>query len=76
MEEVNGRSSIAPMTITVQDENDNTPTFGRPYFNLTVEEDEEVRDAWEGESTCKRERERERERGGVQVMNRGIWGVP
>ena len=41
-EEASGRSSIAPMTITVQDENDNTPTFERSYFNLTVEEDEEV----------------------------------
>ena len=51
MEEVSGRSSIAPMTITVQDENDNAPTFGSSYFNLTVEEDEDVRDAWEGEST-------------------------
>ena len=37
-----GRSSIVQMTITVKDENDNTPTFERPYFNLTVEEDEEV----------------------------------
>ena len=66
-EEGNGRSSIVQMTITVLDENDNTPTFERSYFNLTVEEDEEVRNIWigghapEGE---RGERERGRERGG------------
>ena len=43
------------MTITVQDVNDNTPTFEHSHFNLTVEEDEEVRNTEESE---------ERERGG------------
>lgn len=41
-EAVSGRSSITQMTIEVTDDNDNTPTFDRSYFNLTVEEDEEV----------------------------------
>ena len=60
---VSGRSSIAQMTITVLDENDNTPTFEHSYFNLTVEEDEEVRDAWNGEHMRVRERERETREG-------------
>ena len=62
-EEVSGRSSIAQMTITVLDENDNTPTFERSYFNLTVEEDEEVRCEWQGEHMWRERREVERGRG-------------
>ena len=71
-EEPDGRSSIAQMRITVQDENDNTPTFERLYFNLTVEEDEEVRSA-----RGKRVQE-SRERGKVHVLwwRKGIWGFP
>ena len=69
-EEGSGRSSIVQMTITVLDENDNTPTFERSYFNLTVEEDEEVRNIWIGSHAPEGERgERERKRrggGGLQ----------
>ena len=36
------RSSIAQMTITVEDENDNIPTFERSYFNISVDEDTDV----------------------------------
>ena len=40
--EVGGLSSIVQMTITVEDENDNVPTFERSYFNITVDEDTDV----------------------------------
>lgn len=40
--DIAGRSSIAQMTIVVEDENDNMPTFERSYFNITVDEDTEV----------------------------------
>ena len=52
------------MTITILDENDNTPTFERSYFNLTFEEDEEVRSGMEWRA-CTRERERTEREGGM-----------
>ena len=66
------------MTITVLDENDNTPTFERSYFNLTFEEDEEVIKKWHGMEGMYYKRERgQRERGdGLQGdIERGNMGI-
>ena len=65
------------MTITVLDENDNTPTFERSYFNLTFEEDEEVRGAWNGvHAPEERERGREEMVYNESDMGRACGGFP